>query len=429
MAENDVADLARQIVAGAGRLRAATCAWLLLVARFDAAEAYVSEGLASTARWLTHHCGIAHRTAVDHVRVARCLLAHEELAREMGAGRLSYSQLRAISRAARPDEHEFVSQLIEVARYGTVAQLESLVRGLRTVDDLENGVPPVSREYVSWRWADDSMRRLSSRLSPERGAVVTNALEKMATARGISMADALVELAEVGLAALADEKKPSRELRGDEQAAVVIHLDASRVPAGNAGVAEKSRPYARLSDGPGLPDRVVQRLLCAGRVRTIVQDHAGDVLDVGRSHRLVTAKQYRALVIRQQGHCAYPGCPNTRNLQAHHRIHWLHGGPTDMENLLLLCEPHHLGHHNGEFTIEAAAKGRFAFRAADGHQLGAPQPNPSDHGPMPSIDELYAHVDPATITTWWDGQRLDRAYAVAVLAKGRRQAEAPRSPS
>ena len=58
-------------------------------------------GLASTARWLTHCCGLSHRAAVDHVRVARALVAFPELAAAMAAGRLSYSHVRAIARVAR----------------------------------------------------------------------------------------------------------------------------------------------------------------------------------------------------------------------------------------------------------------------------------------------------------------------------------------
>ena len=89
---------------------------------------------------------------------------------------------------------------------------------------------------------------------------------------------------------------------------------------------------------------MVQRLLCEGRIRTVltegtdqdgavIRDGAAHVLDVGRSHRLVTDRQYRALLARQHGHCAHPGCPNTKNLHAHHRIHWIHGGRTDLSNL------------------------------------------------------------------------------------------------
>jgi hypothetical protein len=86
-------ELGRRIVDVAERL-AATSRWLLLVAEFDAREGYLSFGLASSAQWLTRTCGIAHRTAVEHVRVGRSLRHYPRLADEMGAGRLSYSQVR-----------------------------------------------------------------------------------------------------------------------------------------------------------------------------------------------------------------------------------------------------------------------------------------------------------------------------------------------
>jgi len=66
-----------------------------------------------------------------------------------------------------------------------------------------------------------------------------------------------------------DSETPLRELRGDERAGVVIHLDAADVPAEDGPVrsrertgptrsAERTRrPYARIADGPGLPDRVI----------------------------------------------------------------------------------------------------------------------------------------------------------------------------
>jgi len=81
----------------------------------------------------------AHRTAVEHVRVARSLRHYSRLAEEMGAGRLSFSQVRAISRIAEPGEDGLVEDLIEAARHATVAQLEVVVRGLRTVDHNDKG--------------------------------------------------------------------------------------------------------------------------------------------------------------------------------------------------------------------------------------------------------------------------------------------------
>jgi hypothetical protein len=128
--------LGDRIVDLPGRLAAATSRWLLLVAEFDAREGYLSFGLVSSAQWLTHTCGIAYRTAVEHVRVGRSLRQFPRLADDMGAGRLSYSQVRAISRIAEPGEHALVEDLIEAAPNADTspADLAAVLHGHRVAD-------------------------------------------------------------------------------------------------------------------------------------------------------------------------------------------------------------------------------------------------------------------------------------------------------
>lgn len=438
--ELSVDQLGSRIVGLAGRLAAATCRWLLLVAAFDARDGAVNFGLPSTARWLSHCCGVSHRTAVEHVRVARALAAFPALAGAMSSGRLSYSHARAISRLARAGEQAFVDDLVTAAEHGTVGQLETLVRGLRTVDDNERDAPERTQEYLRHSWTSTSQWRVRARLDPERGAVVQAAVEQVARSESISQVAALVRLAEIGLAALADSAESRRGLRGDERAAVVIHLDAGALPPApapdtSAGESE-SRPLsaaarvrrgarvaASIRNGPGLPSRVIERLLCGGRIRTAVIGAGNNPLDVGRSRRVVTDRQFRALTLRDGG-CAHPGCRSVHRLEAHYVRHWLHGGETNMANLVLLCERHHLGHHAGEFSIAVRGR-RFVFLRADGRELQArvdparpaatDQPLESEHG-VAAAAARGSHV----------GDRLDRDYAIAVLAgarsRGRRSA-------
>lgn len=67
----------------------------------------------------------------------------------------------------------------------------------------------------------------------------------------------------------------------------------------------------------------------------------GVPLDVGREHRLVTPDLRAALVARDRG-CAFPGCDKPPSLcEAHHIIPWWAGGPTSLDNLVLLCPHHH----------------------------------------------------------------------------------------
>jgi hypothetical protein len=60
-------------------------------------------------------------------------------------------------------------------------------------------------------------------------------------------------------------------------------------------------------------------------------------LDVGRTSRVVTPAQRTALAVRDGG-WVFPDCPRPLAwCEAHHLIHWLDGGPTDLANLALLC--------------------------------------------------------------------------------------------
>ncbi len=83
----------------------------------------------------------------------------------------------------------------------------------------------------------------------------------------------------------------------------------------------------------------------------------GEVLDIGRAKRLITPGQRRALYLRDRG-CAFPGCDQPpRNCQGHHIIHWDEGGPTNLGNLVLLCEHHHRLVHRAGWDIKLAPDG------------------------------------------------------------------------
>ncbi|MGI8867541.1 MAG: HNH endonuclease signature motif containing protein [Mycobacteriales bacterium] len=71
--------------------------------------------------------------------------------------------------------------------------------------------------------------------------------------------------------------------------------------------------------------------------------------DIGRS-RTVTAAQRRAVISRNK-HCALPGCRQpARRCDVHHIISWMDGGPTDINNLALLCKWHDIVIHHSEWT-------------------------------------------------------------------------------
>jgi hypothetical protein len=80
-------------------------------------------------------------------------------------------------------------------------------------------------------------------------------------------------------------------------------------------------------------------------------------LEVGRASRVVSAAQRAVLVVRDGG-CPVVGCDRPPGwCEAHHLVHWLHGGATDLANLALVCRAHHRAVHEGAGGWPAALMG------------------------------------------------------------------------
>ena len=98
-------------------------------------------------------------------------------------------------------------------------------------------------------------------------------------------------------------------------------------------------------------------------------------------------------------------------------LHWLHGGLTDLANLVLLCSRHHDAHHRGEFTILALGRQRFRF-LRQGRVLQAHvDPSALFDTDTPVEDE---HADVAAdAADNRGGERMDRRYASSAFATNR----------
>ena len=77
----------------------------------------------------------------------------------------------------------------------------------------------------------------------------------------------------------------------------------------------------------------------------LIENSQGVPLYLGRTTRIATPGQTAALAARDQG-CSFPGCDRPpSHCQRHHITDWANGGPTNIDNLTLLC-----GHHHREHT-------------------------------------------------------------------------------
>ncbi|MSO37664.1 MAG: HNH endonuclease, partial [Acidimicrobiia bacterium] len=115
---------------------------------------------------------------------------------------------------------------------------------------------------------------------------------------------------------------------------------ASTDRSGEAGRCELERT------GP-ISAETARRIACDAGISRIITDPDGIPLDVGRSRRTVPPPLRKAVVARDRG-CRFQGCDRLPSrCQAHHVIHWSHGGVTSLDNLVLLCSHHHHLLHEG----------------------------------------------------------------------------------
>jgi hypothetical protein len=181
----------------------------------------------------------------------------------------------------------------------------------------------------------------------EGGAVLRTALEPLAKPTGKCddrklprrFADALVELTGHSLDNGLVPQRASQRPHLQVTASLETLLQRAGAPAADL---EFSLPMSAAS---------VERLACDCNVTRILLGADSQVIDVGRSRRVISPAQRRALNVRDKG-CRWPGCDRPASYTSgHHLVHWTKGGPTDLDNLTLLCRRHHWLVHEGHWQL------------------------------------------------------------------------------
>jgi hypothetical protein len=411
--------LEAEITTLAAHIAAATCRWLRLVSEFDRREAWASWGCKSCSHWLSWQCAISLRAAREHVRVAGALTALPAITDEFANGRLSYSQARALTRVADPENER---ELLAMARHATAAQLDKLVRGyLKATEVRDQARDAYDSRELTWWHEDDGSLVIYARMPADAGALVLEAIETVVdkqceddrtstedcsaepTPRRARRADALVELA-----------RPDRDsdlLSGDFH--VVVDVDLDTLIADAPGV-------CRLACGTVLAPETARRLACD---QPVIARHgdADDSVRAGRRTRFASRRLNR-LLDRRDGGCRFPGCTHRRYMHTHHIVHWAHGGATEASNLVRLCSHHHRLVHEGGYTITGDPSGDLTFRRPDGRELHGPRCHVGSTDTLRQLNRRHG-VQPAatTITPNWHGDYLDLDWVVGVSAATRRR--------
>ena len=98
--------------------------------------------------------------------------------------------------------------------------------------------------------------------------------------------------------------------------------------------------------GTLLGPETLRKMCCDADLIPTVLGTDTQTLDHGRTVRLFTRAQRRA-IWRRDKTCTYPGCgaPGAWT-RVHHVHHWADGGPTNLDNAALLCQRHHTRVHD-----------------------------------------------------------------------------------
>lgn len=353
----------------AARLDAAKLAATRQIESRDAARA---AGAPSTQVWLQAVVRLRPAAAKEEVALAAALdgelaatgaalVAGDVSAAHAGETRRALAALpAAVPTQTRRDGEAF---LLARSRAFRPDQVAVLGRHLLHVLDPDLGARLARDEqahtdaaHLTLTHRGDGSRDLRGHLDAEAGALLAAALDPLAAPRPAAdgtpdprpaarrRAEALLELVRLALAA------PEMPDQGGEPVTLLVtvplHTLEARLtqrPVGAGGV-----PAAELEDGTPLSAAAARRLACDARVVAAVLGPASAILDIGRAARAVPRPLRRALTARDRG-CAFPGCDRPPAwCQAHHIVHWAHGGPTALTNLVLLCGHHHRAvHHHG----------------------------------------------------------------------------------
>jgi hypothetical protein len=431
--------LEAEICSTSAHLAAGTCRFLLLVAEFDRRDGFASWECMTTAHWLNWKCGIGMHAAREQVRVARRLAELPHVRAAFATGRLSYSKVRAISRVAHP---AIEADLVAMAEHATAQQMEEACGALRRCRDVAESEAELeeaerlatARSHLTLRQRDAALTG-EVRLSPEDGEILRRAvdlavrrlaeggIEHAATDTPVVPIDhqraaGLVELAR---AYLAGDGATERDGPHPE---IVVHVDLSVIEAARQaelanhradggddeedsdddrpeqdGTPSVERPVAGRTDvglldplrswrwpvatssGAQLSFAALARLGSDAGIRWVADLPDGSQLDLGRHQRRPNRQMMRALRARD-GHCRFPGCSSRHRLHAHHIVWWIHGGPTDMDNLILLCRRHHHAVHDRDWICTGTAAAP-EFRRPDGRPV---------HGRAPVGSGAYAEL-------------------------------------
>ena len=358
-----------------------------------------SDPNATAASFLRHEHVVDQREAKADLRAAHSFTRFPELERACRDGALSREKMDlivSIGLRTEPREAvfgEFVALFVDLAQRLTLSQLR------RALDMWADQVDPVTlarddhdahqRRELHIHHLGDGIK-LDAFFGKEQGmrvmAALNGALDQQYRSRkpaaatdtsGVTTADNVAastgaQRADAFINAIINPVLASGLLPicGGTPATVCVTVPFDRLqtpgqPADSTDVATRMSQNTmrhhsatiRATNGPGdalISPHTVLQVSCDATIQRVLITPAGKPLDIGRRTRVIPEHIRTALAIRDGG-CRFPHCDRPIGwTEGHHIQHWSHGGPTSLDNLVLLCSKHHhyIHAHNIPITVD-----------------------------------------------------------------------------
>jgi 5-methylcytosine-specific restriction protein A len=320
------------------------------------------EGTELTENVLQEDGLLPRRRARSEIETAKELEKLPKTREGMENGDISHDNARILAGASQRGEIS-EEELVDAARTQSPDKFAGTVRRHEHQRSKDDGVAKLehqrSRRYAKIKTdIDDGMTVLYGRFDPITGAQIETALSKKMNelwrkedpgnraTPGQRMADALVKL----LARRGGEDDQPQDVK------LLLIADYDTV----SGQVRD----ACLADRTPIPASELRRLACDAQILPALFKGHSQPLDLGMAKRTASPAQRTALIARDRK-CV--GCgAKAAWCQAHHIEHWADGGPTNLENMCLLCTRCHHKVHDDGWQVRKSPTGRYFLRKPSG---------------------------------------------------------------
>jgi hypothetical protein len=349
----------------------------LVAAAGDVADDHAAR---SAGQWLAVETRSGARTGARDQRTADGLGRWPVVGIALRAGAVNLAQAEVITRAMDALPGELDPELVAkacgqlLADAGHFGPRELQVLGRRVLQVI---APDLADAHEARALsAEEARARAATRLSfRPRGDGTTDLSARLPEAVASRLRvylDAYTSPRRLALDSDVDQL-PLPRRRGEAFCALLEHVPADRLPShgGTATTVMVTLDLDTLRSGLGLAETSTggvvtaaeaRRLACTAGIVPVVLGGTSEVLDLGRTRRLFSPAQRKALALRDR-HCRAQGCDIPAAwCEAHHaREPWSQGGRTDLADGLLLCPFHHHRAHDPTYDQRHLPTGALRY--------------------------------------------------------------------